>query len=116
MPPLGRARPDERTYDLVVAALEVTDVAAFLLTQHLRIGITLMTSPRNFRQSWWHNRDYGVFVANPFGRAALKQGAPSTVTVKKGASLQLLYGAMLHDANDYSPVSEYRHFLEVCNP
>ena len=27
-----------------------------------------MPAPSNFRTSWWHNRDYGVFVANPFGR------------------------------------------------
>ena len=37
-------------------------------------GITLMAASSNFRESWWHNRDYGVFVANPFGRAAMKQG------------------------------------------
>ena len=48
------------------------------------IGITLLTDPKSFRPSWWHNRDYGVFVANPFGRAAMKQGDKSAVTVKRG--------------------------------
>jgi len=78
-----------------------------------RIGITLMPGPKNFRESWWHNRDYGVFVANAFGRSAMGQGARSAVEVKKGESLRLVYGAMLHDGKDYDPASEYKHFLEA---
>ncbi len=78
-----------------------------------RVGITLMPGPKNFRESWWHNRDYGVFVANPFGRAAMGQGAKSAVAVKKGDSLRLVLGAVLHDGTDYDPASEYKHFLEV---
>jgi hypothetical protein len=78
-----------------------------------RLGITLMASPTNFRESWWHNRDYGVFVANAFGRAAMRQGARSAVTVKKGETLRLVFGAMLHDGAGYDPASEYRHFLEA---
>jgi len=77
------------------------------------IGITLMAGPQNFRESWWHNRDYGVFVANAFGRAAMKQGAASTVPVKPGESLRIVYGAMLHDGKDYDPASEYKSFLET---
>jgi len=77
------------------------------------IGITLMAGPQNFRESWWHNRDYGVFVANAFGRAAMKQGAASTVPVKPGESLRIVYGAMLHDGKDYAPASEYKSFLET---
>ena len=61
-----------------------------------RCGITLMSHPSNFRPAWWHNRDYGVFVANPFGRAAMKQGARDTTTVKKGTSLILRFAAALH--------------------
>ena len=77
-----------------------------------RIGITLMPGPTNFRESWWHNRDYGVFVANAFGRAAMGQGAKSAVTVKKGDSFRLVFGAMLYDANDFDPATEYRHFVK----
>jgi putative heme-binding domain-containing protein len=76
-------------------------------------GILLMASPKNFRTPWWHNRDYGVFVANPFGREAMKQVAKSAVTVKKGESLRLVFGAMLHDANDFDPATEYRHFVKA---
>lgn len=77
------------------------------------IGMTLMPSPTNFRESWWHNRDYGVFVANPFGRAAMRQGSTSAVTVKQGQSLRLVFGAMLHDGQDHDPAGEYKHFLEA---
>lgn len=76
-------------------------------------GIQLMAAEKNFRESWWHNRDYGVFVANAFGREAMKQGAKSAVTVKKGESLRLVFGAMLHDGQDHDPAGEYKHFLEV---
>ncbi len=59
-------------------------------------GITLMAAPQNFRPSWWHNRDYGLMVANPFGREAMKQGAQSAVTVRRGETLRLRFGAVIH--------------------
>jgi hypothetical protein len=83
------------------------------LKDDVQQGITLMASPKNFREPWWHNRDYGVFVANPFGRAAMRQGQPSTVTVKKGESLRLVFGAMVHDGSDYDPAAEYREFVAL---
>ena len=73
----------------------------------------LLTGSKNFRESWWHNRDYGVFVANPFGRAAMKQGTKSAVSVNKGESLRLVFGAMMHDANNFDPATEYRHFIKT---
>jgi len=77
-----------------------------------RGGITLMAGPNNFRESWWHNRDYGLFVANPFGRAAMKQGEKSAVTVKRGESFRLTFAAILHSASDYDPAAAYRE----CEP
>jgi hypothetical protein len=61
-----------------------------------RVDITLMTAPGNVRPSWWHNRDYGLMVANPFGRAAMKQGETSAVTVKRGEEFRLRFAAVLH--------------------
>ncbi len=75
-------------------------------------GILLMASDKNFRESWWHNRDYGVFVANPFGREAMKQGPRSIVTVAKGETLRLTFGALIHDAKDHDPAHEYQSFQE----
>jgi len=74
-------------------------------------GILLMASDKNFRESWWHNRDYGVFVANPFGREAMKQGARSAITVANGESLKITFGALIHDGRDHDPASEHEAFL-----
>jgi hypothetical protein len=77
-----------------------------------KAGITLMTSPRNFRESWWHNRDYGVFVANPFGRAAMKQGEASATTIQKGESFHVCFAAFLHDGSSYNPVDGFNAFTK----
>ena len=61
-----------------------------------QIGMMLMADPANFRPSWWHNRDYGLMVANPFGREAMKQGPKSAVTVKRGETFRLGFGAVIH--------------------
>ena len=72
-----------------------------------------MAHPANIRKSWWHNRDYGVFVANPFGRAAMKQGDKSAVTVKRGETLRLRFGAVIHAGPDFNPAESYRQFLQT---
>ena len=69
----------------------------------VRKGIQLVADPSNFRPSWWHNRDYGVFVANPFGREAMKQGSKSRVVVPRGEAFTLRFGAVLHAACDAPP-------------
>jgi len=74
------------------------------------VGITLMADPGNFRECWWHNRDYGVFVANPFGRAAMKQGEPSRVVVKPGESLRLRFGAFIHGMADFRSQTAFESF------
>lgn len=63
-----------------------------------RVGVILMPDPANFRPSWFHNRDYGLMVANPFGRQAFAQGPPSRVVVKRGETLRLRFGVLLHSA------------------
>lgn len=76
-------------------------------------GILLLAAPGNFRQSWWHNREYGVFVANPFGREAMKQGARSAITVGQGETLKLTFGASLHDQREFNPGVEYEAFQQL---
>jgi hypothetical protein len=60
------------------------------------VGITLMPDPRNFRRSWFHARDYGLLVANPFGRHALTGGETSKVVVRPGETFLLRFGILVH--------------------
>ena len=60
-----------------------------------RAGVLLMPHPQNFRRSWFHARDYGLLVANPFGRNAFTKGAKSEVVVRKGQSLRLRFGVLV---------------------
>lgn len=90
-----------------------------------RAGVTLMPDPSNFRASWFHNRDYGVMVANPFGRKAMNQGETSRVVVRPGERLSLRFGVFLHAEPAAAPepaappaappaslTAAYRRFLE----
>ncbi len=76
-------------------------------------GIMLMASPKNFRGSWWHNRNYGAFVSNPFGRKAMKQGAKSSVSIAPGKKLRITFGALLHDHRAFNPEAEYELFKDA---
>jgi hypothetical protein len=69
-------------------------------TDGIRVGAKIIPDPANFRPSWWHNRDYGVFVANPFGRAAMKQGAECRVEVKKGETFRMRFSVVFHQAKE----------------
>ncbi len=74
-------------------------------------GILLMPDPRNFRRSWFHVRDYGLMVANPFGRQALAKGEPSRLVVKAGESMFLRFGILIHDGHADHEAS-FRRFLD----
>lgn len=76
-------------------------------------GIQLMAGPKNFRPSWWHNRNYGAFVSNPFGRQAMKQGERSAVVIEPGQSMEVTFGAMVHDLKDFDPAAEYEVFKQI---
>lgn len=71
-------------------------------------GITVLAAPTNFRPSWWHNRDYGLCVANPFAKAAMKQGASEPVTIEPGQSQTFTFGAILHDGDQYDPGQAFK--------
>lgn len=74
----------------------------------LPAGIMLIPSADNFRGSWWHNRDYGVFVANPFGRAAMQQGEASRIVVPRGEEFQISFTAVIHSGGDFDLREEFR--------
>jgi len=60
------------------------------------VGVTLMPHPKNFRPSWFHSRDYGVLVANPFGRNAFTRGEKSQVPVRAGETFKLRFAVLVH--------------------
>lgn len=64
----------------------------------IRVGAKVIPDPANFRPNWWHTRDYGVFVANPFGRQAMKQGEASRIEVKKGDTHHMKFTVILYAA------------------
>jgi hypothetical protein len=63
-----------------------------------RAGVLLMADPANFRASWWHNRNYGLMVANPFGREAMRQGPQSSILVPRGETFRVRFAALAYDA------------------
>jgi hypothetical protein len=59
-----------------------------------RVGVIITPSPKNFRESWFHNRDYGLMVANPFGKKAMTASdddseKPDVTVVQPGETLTL---------------------------
>ena len=80
------------------------------------VGITLMPHPKNFGPCWFHARDYGFVAANPFGRNAFTRGEKSKVVVKKGQSLRLRWGVLLHSGQrreEPKRGAAYRDYLSV---
>lgn len=79
------------------------------------VGVVLMPSPRNFRRSWFHARNYGLLVANPFGRNAFTKGEKSRINIKKGDEFHLEYGVLVYSVPaGTSPdiAGAYRQYIE----
>lgn len=80
------------------------------------VGVTLMAHPKNFRPPWWHVRDYGLMVANPFGQSALARGERSSIVVKRGEKLRLRFGVLLHDhasEKEFDPAAAYKDYVRL---
>ncbi|MCS7470509.1 PmoA family protein [Stieleria sp. ICT_E10.1] len=79
-----------------------------------RVGITVMSHPTNVRPSWWHARDYGLIAANPFGRAAMKQGTASRVVVQPGETLRLRFAVYLHSGTEDDAIGKaYENYAKL---
>lgn len=83
-------------------------------TDGRRPGVLLLPHPENFRPSWFHARDYGLLVANPFGQNAFTGGEKSRVVVKHGESLRLRFGVLI-SSDMPDPDASYRHYLREAN-
>jgi hypothetical protein len=78
-----------------------------------RVGVAIMTDPSAERKPWFHSRDYGVLVANPFGPRA---GGPERLALAAGRSLRLRFAVSVHESGDDAPLDlggEYRKLAEL---
>lgn len=75
------------------------------LVDRRRAGLVVMMHPQNFRKCWYHARDYGVLIANPFGRQALAGGEPSRVVVEAGETLRLRFGVFAYSVTAAEPLN-----------
>jgi hypothetical protein len=65
-----------------------------------RVGMLVVPDPMNFRKSWFHARDYGLIVANPFGlQAFTRSPEPSRVTVPAGEKFRLRFAVVVHEGD-----------------
>ena len=82
------------------------------------VGMAVFPAPDNFRKSWFHARDYGLLVANPFGQKAFTRGPASRVEVKPGESFQLRFGVLIYGSESDKPPDigkAYQVFLKSLN-
>lgn len=78
-----------------------------------QIGVVLMPATSNFRTSWFHARDYGLVVANPFGRRAFTKGEPSHIVVAKGDTLRLRFAVFVYDLSADSAADLPQHVRSI---
>jgi hypothetical protein len=67
-----------------------------------RAGATVINLVGNPREPFFHARDYGLVLANAFGRKTYGiQDPPPPITIEPGTSLRLAYAILLHgDVSD----------------
>jgi hypothetical protein len=61
-----------------------------------RVGAMLVDRGPADRRAFFHARDYGWLLANPFGRQTYTTGASAAVTLPPGGELELDYAIVLH--------------------
>ena len=78
-------------------------------------GVAIFPAASNPNPTWWHSRDYGVIVANGFGKRVLPEAADGKLVVKRGDSLKLRYDVLLFDTPSAAPLdfaAAYRRFQQ----
>ena len=65
-----------------------------------KVGVLVLPDPLSFRKSWFHARDYGLIVANPFGLQAFTRSAdPGRVAIPPGAKFRLRFAVVVHEGD-----------------
>jgi hypothetical protein len=79
-------------------------------------GIMVMADPGNAAPCRWHTRDYGLMVANPFGRSAFKKGLVNKTEVLSGQPLHLRFRILVHAGRSedrFDPAAAYQDSLKI---
>ena len=65
------------------------------------LTLAILNHPRSTRYpTYWHARAYGLFAANPFGRADFEKGAPPlNFSLNPGESATFLYRILIHSGH-----------------
>ena len=82
-------------------------------------GVAIFPSASNPNATWWHSRDYGVIVANGFGKRALPASPDGKLAVKPGDALKLRYDVLLFDTPASAPIdfaASHRRFQSGPGP
>jgi hypothetical protein len=77
------------------------------------IGAAIFAAGSNPQRPWWHTRDYGLMVANSFGKKALPAGSDGKLTIRRGDTLRLRHGVLVFNAPGGMPpdfAAAYRAF------
>lgn len=78
------------------------------------VGVAIFASPKNPQRSWWHTRDYGLMVANPFGKRVLPAGSDGNLIVPRGVSHTLRFGVLVFNAPARQEMAAaYRAFVST---
>lgn len=77
-----------------------------------QVGVVLMPNPKNFRPSWFHARNYGLLVANPFGQNAFTKSDKSRVAVNQGDEFKLRFGVLVYEGNSPEIDVAYREYVK----
>lgn len=78
-------------------------------------GMTVLVSPKNFRSSWSHARDYGFVAMNPFGLQTFTKAPRQDVRIKSNENLHLGYAVVVHETQaeaEYAPESAYAFYVD----
>lgn len=70
-----------------------------------QVGLTLIPHPENFRPSWFHVRDYGLMVANPFGQNAFTREAKSRIEITPEKPFSLGFAVLIHASPADKPLN-----------
>lgn len=75
-----------------------------------QVGVMLVNDPALERKPWFHSRDYGLLVANPFGPRA---GGPARLPLTPGKPVRLRFAVFVHEGTSDAPLDLARAYTQI---